>query len=156
MRLGEPLPPSASRRTQDADGRASNRRGFTLAELAIATLMLVLAMSATVRSFGWMLAQRREVQHRELALQEASNVLERVTALGWSDLTSDRAAACSLSEAARHRLPGATLKVALEAQQDPQPAKRIRVEVGWRDRSGALQPPIRLVSWVYRHQGGEP
>jgi hypothetical protein len=50
----------------------------------------------------------------------------------------------------RNRLPGAELKVEITTSEAEPDAKRITASLRWKDRSGALLPPVALTTWKYR------
>jgi hypothetical protein len=129
------------------------RRGFGTIEMAISGLMLAAAMAATVQIVGWVATERRAVARRERALVEASNLMERIAARPFGEITPAALARIRLPEAARAALPGSSLE-ALVADLDDSPArKRIVVEIRWRERSGRDEAPVRLVAWAYRRGG---
>jgi type II secretory pathway pseudopilin PulG len=131
--------PSAAARGQGTRAKSARRAGFLLGELLITVILLAVAMTVAVRLVGWVALEQRAAERRERALMEASNLLERLAA-----------ARAALSPAAQQALPGAELKVEVTEVDSPLPAKRLRVQVRWRDRSGGFEAPIRLTTWVYR------
>ncbi|WP_435016122.1 type IV pilus modification PilV family protein [Tundrisphaera sp. TA3] len=130
------------------------RRGFGLVEMTATAVMLVAAMTITVQLVGWVAAERRSVARRERALLEAANLLERLAARPWDDLTPDAAKALTLSDATRAALPGAALSIEVAPAGAPE-AKRITVAITWRDRSGSAEAPARLVGWAHRRGGAK-
>jgi Tfp pilus assembly protein PilV len=129
------------------------RRGFGLIEMAISGLLLAAAMAATVQVVGWVALDRRSVARRERAVVEASNLMERIAARPFDEITPESLAALKLPEAARASLPGSVLSATVAAQDDAPARKRISVEIRWRDRSGNAGSPVRLVAWTYRKGG---
>ncbi len=130
----------------------TRRRGFGLVEMAISGLMLAAAMAATVQVVGRVSAERRSVARRERALVEASNLMERIAARPFEEITPEALAAIRLPEAARESLPDSTLGATVTSADDPPARKRIVVEVRWRDRSGRAESPVRLVAWAFRRK----
>ncbi|HEX8202509.1 MAG TPA: prepilin-type N-terminal cleavage/methylation domain-containing protein, partial [Isosphaeraceae bacterium] len=65
----------------------SPRRGFTLVEMAAAAAILMVAMTLTVQLVGWVATERRAAEQRTRAIQEAANLMERLTAGGPGALT---------------------------------------------------------------------
>lgn len=123
------------------------RRGMTLIELTVAVALLATAMTVTVRLVGWIAEERRATERRQRAAVEAANLLERVVERPWDDLSRE----VSLSPEARRQLPGGEARVeAVESSG----MKRVRVEVRWRDKTGAFVTPVRLTTWVARRGGG--
>jgi len=131
-------------------GVTMKRRGIYLLEMAVAGVLLLALMMLCVRYFAVTAAQRRALDHRQAALGEAANVMERVTARQWSDLTAEGLAKISLSPETKQALPDGELKIDL-ADEDAKPeAKRITVTIRWQDDQGQWSQPVRLVAWRYR------
>lgn len=129
---------------------AGKRRAFTLLELLAASFVLGVAMVASVQISSALGRARQEAQHRQCALLEADNWLERLSALPWDELTPERAAKCELSEVAAEQLPGGELKVEITPLQEQPAVKRIVAAVHWRDMRGQPLTPIRLTTWAYQ------
>ena len=139
------------------------RRGIYLLEMAVAGVMLLALMTLCVRYFAVTATQRRALDQRQAALGEAANVMERVTARPWSDLTAEELSKISLSPETKLALPDGELKIDLadeEARPSPPTplpkgegkleAKRITVTIRWQDNEGQWTQPARLVAWRYR------
>jgi prepilin-type N-terminal cleavage/methylation domain-containing protein len=126
------------------------RRGFTLPELLVASVVLGVALTASVQVTGALRTQQREARHRLCALAEAENCLQRLTATPWEQLTPQHAAEHRLSETAARQLPGGELKIDIAAEDGEPPARRIQVQVHWRNVRGHEIAPLRLTAWVYR------
>ncbi len=137
---------------------AARRRGYGLVELSVATLMLALAMAIVVQTAGWLAAERRGAERRQRALQEAANLMERLTSRPWAELTPELAREQSLSPATKAVLRDGTLEVSIAPTDGDASAKSIAIRIGWGDRSGNRATPIRLVAWVHRRdrEGGKP
>jgi hypothetical protein len=129
------------------------RRGFGMIEMAISGLLIAAAMAVTVQVVGWVATDRRSVARRERAVVEASNLMERIAARSFDEMTPESLAAFGLPEAARDSLPGSVLEVKVADGADAPARKRITVEIRWRDRSGQAESPVRLVAWSYRRGG---
>ncbi len=129
--------------------RASNHPGFTLIELMAATALLVTFVAVLVPMFQATVAQRRSIERRQAATLEAANALERVSALGWDELTAERAAAIRLSEEARQTLPGGELKLEFIQTAGEPDCRRIVVEVGWEPQPGQPRQTVRLAAWRF-------
>lgn len=125
------------------------RRGFTLFELIIAGLLLGAVVVAAVPTVGWIARERRESERRQLALLAAENILERLSAIPWADLTPDRAAGVALPEDLQRQLPAPELRVAVAGETDGSLGKRLSVEICWHERPGKYPAPVRLTAWVY-------
>jgi hypothetical protein len=129
-----------------------SRRGSLLVEVAMATVLLMIAMALTVKVLGWVAVERRACERRERALIEVANVMERITAYPFEQVTPELAGKMTMSPATGQMLPGAELTAEvtenagdLEARPS---AKRIAIRLRWRDRSGEWDSPVRLTSWI--------
>ncbi|HEY2155927.1 MAG TPA: hypothetical protein VGH33_09880 [Isosphaeraceae bacterium] len=136
----------------------SHRRGYGLLELTIATLLLAVAMTIVVQTAGWLAAERRGAGRRQRALQEAANLMERLSSRSWDELTPELARAQVLSPATKAVLRDGTLDVAIIPETGDPPARRITIRVHWGDPSAGLVAPVKLVAWVHRRdrEGGKP
>ncbi|QEH37026.1 hypothetical protein OJF2_56110 [Aquisphaera giovannonii] len=122
-----------------------------LAELAMAAVMLMIALALVVKVVGWVGSERRGVERREWAVQEASNLLETITARPFDAVTAEAAAKVALSQQARQVLPGVELKTMIQAEgaAGGPKSKRVSVVIRWRDRSGGWDAPVRLSTWIF-------
>ena len=80
-------PPSPS----DRGRPAARRRGSLLLEMAMAAVMLTVAMALTVKVLGYAGQQRRSAEQRQRAILEVANVMERITAEPFDEVTAERA-----------------------------------------------------------------
>lgn len=138
-------------RSRPSGGR---RPGLGLVEMVVTVALLAVAMTATVQVVGWVALERRSVDRRERALGEARNLLERLAARPWDDLTPEAAARVRPSDASAHFLGKPTLTVTITPADDAPARKKLAVELRWPDRSGRPEAPVRLIAWVYRREGG--
>lgn len=131
-----------------------SRRGITIIEAVAGSVILAALMMTTVQMLAWQAAQRRALDSRQLALAEASRILDRLTWEPWDRLTPERVQLESFSPLAAQSLKTAALKVSLhETTQDRLQAKRLRVEITWPVAQGSMRP-VALVAWRYRHRLG--
>jgi prepilin-type N-terminal cleavage/methylation domain-containing protein len=133
----------------------SRRRAFTLVEVALSLLLLAIAMSSTVKVFGWVAAERRDSERRQWAIQEVANLMERLTALPWDGVTPGAAGRMPLSEEARGKLPGAELAVDVGKPDPARGEKKVAIRLRWKKRGGDWDAPVRLTSWVARKRKGD-
>lgn len=126
------------------------RPAFTITESLVALALLGAAAALMAQTLGGVAQQRRAADQHSLAMQEAANVMEQLFAVPYAELTPERAAGLSLSELARHQLPGARLEVAVASVAEEPAAKEVRVALRWHDRSGQYGAPLQLTAW--RHQ----
>ena len=134
-----------------ASGR-STRRGSLLVEMTIAAAMLSVAMAMTVQVLGYAGQQRRSADQRQRALLEVANLMERITAGPFDEVTAERARRLAVTPAAASSLPGAELAVEVaEAPAGPgRSARRVAVRLRWKGRSGEWEAPVRLTTWIER------
>jgi Tfp pilus assembly protein PilV len=129
----------------------SPRRGYGMIEVAMALVVLATAMMLMVRLLAWTGLERREAGRRALAIQEVSNVMERISLERYDDVTLDGTKAIALARNADEALPGASWQVEVVEEPDPHaPAKRVSIRLRWTHASGDQDHPVALTSWVYR------
>jgi len=142
--------------TQRSSGSARRRRrGSLLAEVAMATVLLMIAMTVTVRVLGWVALERRAAERRQRALIEVANVMERITAYPFEEVTPELVRRMTLSEPARRLLPDSELVLDVKdgAGAGGRTARRIAIRLRWRGRGGEWDAPVRLTSWIERGRG---
>jgi hypothetical protein len=121
----------------------------------MATLLLMVAMTLTVRALSLAGTQRRAADRRLWAVQSAANVVERVTSEPFDRVTADRARSVAAGTKAGDVLPGAAWEVSVENDPGaPVAAKKVAVRLSWKDKAGNAESPVRLTAWVYRGRGG--
>jgi Tfp pilus assembly protein PilV len=126
------------------------RRGISLMEVAAAGILLAVMLTVCVQFLRATARQRRGLQARRAAIQEAANVMERVCARPWEELTPEAAGQVRLSEEAQAAVAGGALQVDV-AQTDEKPdGKRITVVLRWPGGPGQPDRSVRLVAWRYR------
>ncbi len=128
------------------------RAAFTVTECLVALVLLGAAAALMAQLVAAVGVQRRVADQHALALQETANLLERLFALPYAELTTQRAAEFQLSEAAQQRLPDARLQIDVNSTAGPPAAKEIRISLRWLDRSGRHGAPAELTAW--RHDDG--
>jgi hypothetical protein len=128
------------------------RRGSILVEMTISAGMLAVVMALTVQVLGYAGQQRRSADQRQRAMIEAANLMERITAGPYDEVTPDRARGLTIAPATAASLPGAEWTV--DVKDDPpgpgRSAKRIAVRLRWKGRSGEWEAPVRLTTWIER------
>ena len=134
----------------------NRRRGYLALELMAASAVLATLLGVSLHALGALAEQRRAASQREMAVQEVANVLERATALPWSEVTSDRLAAWPLSAEASAMLPAGELQVSVDSAADDPDAKRLVARVQWSQVSGDDRAGVSLTTWVYRHEPADP
>lgn len=131
------------------------RRGISFLEMTVAGILLVALMALCLQMFGLTARLRSATRQRQAAVEEADNLLERLAARPWEELTPEAVGRLGLSPQGRSRLPGGELHVEVDTPPQEPAAKRIRVSVRWRDGRDKWLPPIRLVAWKYQDTGGD-
>ena len=133
----------------------TTRRGVSLLELMVATMLLAAIMTVCLQMLTVTAAQHRALEDRQTAIREAANLMERLSAKAWDDLTAESVRDVQLSEQARRSLPDANLEIKLTSppitSSDGEPdTKRIAVAVHWQQRAGEPRRHVQLVAWRYR------
>ncbi len=129
------------------------RQGFGLVEMILTGALFAAGMVATVQLVGWVAFDRRATERRERALVEASNLMERIKASRWDDLSTIQISSLKLNSSASNFLHGSTLSMKVDTFGDVPIRKKITVEVRWLDRSGRPEAPVRLVAWTHKTGG---
>jgi len=132
--------------------KTTNRAGFTLVELIATTVLLGAVMMSAAPLLGWISVVQRSSMQRQLALQEATNILERMSAQPWETITDETALAVTLSENTRHHLKQPKLTITVTNIETPLPAKRINLSLTWKNHADDFWAPVRLTTWVYQHK----
>jgi type II secretory pathway pseudopilin PulG len=123
---------------------------MTLVELTVAAGILGMLLAVALQLLSATFAQRRAIDQRQLAIFEASNVLERLAARAWPDLTPQALAAEKPSAEVLKELPEAELNVEVTTPSAEPNAKRITVSLRWQDRNSRFLPPVKLTTWKYK------
>lgn len=93
--------------------------------------------------------QRRSADRQQIALAEASNILDALTSRPWGDITNANAGSLSLSAEANRQLPGAQLQVAVVPNATRPEEKRITLSLTWENDRGVSGAPVKLTTWVF-------
>ena len=128
------------------------RRAFTMIEVVVTALILVIAMSLTMKLLAWVAHERREAERRLCAIAEVANTMERFAARPLDEVTEQSARSLKISETTREALPDAELKVNVDDKAAGDDSKRIVVQLRWRNRAGEWNAPVRLTSWISKRR----
>jgi prepilin-type N-terminal cleavage/methylation domain-containing protein len=126
------------------------RRGMSLIELTVASAVVTAMLAIAVQMLVAVAAQRRASDQRQFATLELANVMERLAARPWAELTAEAAAGEQPSAAVRTLLTGVELKVDVSTPAAEPDAKRLSASLRWQDRSGGYLPPVTITTWKYR------
>ena len=126
------------------------RRGFSTLELLASCFLLGVLATLCVQYGHAAAVQRRALQQRMTAIQEAASQLECLKARPFDALTPQAATEVRLSPPAEQFLPGGEVEVQIGEPAGTPPAKRIVVLVRWRGVDDRPLQPVRLVAWKYR------
>jgi Tfp pilus assembly protein PilV len=126
-----------------------NRRGMMMLEAMVAGVLLGTLLVVCLQMLSAAVVQRRAADQRQCAVLELSNVMERIAARPWANLTTAVVAQEKLSPSADGQLPGAELKIEVSTDAKDPNAKRITATLRWHDRSGQLGAPMTLSTWRY-------
>jgi Tfp pilus assembly protein PilV len=133
------------------------RRGVTIFEMTIALLLAGVVLAGMAQLLAALASHRRESERRLAAIHEAANQMERLAVLPWSELTPEATAAWKLSQEAADALPAGELTVSISDAElpveAPPAARRVEVEVAWRNSAGPMVDPVRVVAWRFPQEG---
>lgn len=127
-----------------------------MAEVTMAAVLLMVAMTLTVKVMSYAGIERRATERRQCGLLVVANLMEKITAERFDLVTARYAERITLSDETRRLLPDPQLVVDI-AEIEPGPgrkAKRIAISLKWRGRSGDWDRPLRLTSWIERREDG--
>lgn len=120
----------------------THRRGTTIAELLVASSLLVTGITLISRGAVQTLRLRQDARHYQLALDEVANQLDPLTAMPTQDRLS-ALEALQPSEMIQTILPNPKLKA--ETINDEN-GERVVIQLEW-DRMSTSKP-VSLVGWV--------
>lgn len=125
-----------------------DRRGFTLVEMMVAGVLLMTITMVVVPSIYWVHRQQRQTEHRRLAIVEVENMMERVVALPFNDISQAKVDQFVLSESALDQLVNAKLEIRISDSTGPLQTKKIQIQLDWNNFQGISMTPVQLTSWV--------
>ena len=128
------------------------RAGSLLTELAMSMVMLVIAMTLTVKVLGYVAHERRAAEAEERALVESANVMERITAHDFDEVTPDFAKQMALSKGAKGALYNSELAIEVTPTEPAGtlPSSEWRFDCGGRLTPASGKAPVRLTAWIER------
>jgi hypothetical protein len=129
-----------------------NRRGSLLAEVGISTVVLMIVMGLTLKVLATIAQERRAAADRQLGALETGNLMERITAHPFDQVTPELARRISVSDLTRRSLRDCELALSVSGGEKSaagvQSAKRVMIRLRWKGPSGQWQAPVRLTSWI--------
>ena len=128
---------------------ARTARGAMILESTVALVILGAAVISVSHLSVVLVAQQRSCLQRQLARQEAANLMERLHALPFADLTEDRVQSLAPSPTTQRGLASLQHAVTVEDAGGMPRGRRIVVEVRWTNPAGRPAGPIRLTAWRY-------
>lgn len=125
------------------------RRGYLLIEVFVACTILAALFALVINMVSITARERRATQRRAIALQQATNLLERASAIPHDELSSQRLAEIEVPADAMALLPHSAVRWTIEDEASDLPAKRMQIELAWQTSLGQREAPIRLVAWSF-------
>ncbi|HJT31919.1 MAG TPA: hypothetical protein VJ783_07680 [Pirellulales bacterium] len=127
----------------------NRRSGFTVIECCAAAALLAAALTVVVSLLTSVARQRLAAAWQAQAVIEADNLLERLTAEPYVELTGQHVAAMNLNESVAERLPNGAVEAQIDEEAGPPGRKRIEVEISWHGPRSEQARRHRVVTWVY-------
>lgn len=125
------------------------RRGVILIEVIVACGLAALLMALCVQVLTLTAAERRFVERRAIAQQEAANLIERVASIPFEELTPDSLQSLAIDPDVAKLLPDGLASLSLAEEPGTLPAKRVAVEVSWLGAGKRRELPVRLTTWRF-------
>jgi prepilin-type N-terminal cleavage/methylation domain-containing protein len=122
--------------------------GFTLMELSVAVAVFAVLLATSVKMIMLASHQARANEQRRIALQTVQILSEQIENVPWDNLPAAASNQLPLPASAAAHLPAAKLSIAVSDETDPI-ARRIAVEITWKDGGAARAGPVRLTNWVF-------
>lgn len=124
------------------------RRGFTLIEMMVAGVLMMTVTMIVVPAIYWVHRERRQTEYRQIALIEVENLMERITALPFNQVSQTTVDKLVLSESALRQLPEPNLEIVIRETDALPPMKKIEIQLSWNQLREISAAPVRLTSWV--------
>jgi prepilin-type N-terminal cleavage/methylation domain-containing protein len=127
-------------------------RGFTLFEVSVAIILLGVLTALCLQFFSGVTGQQKDQNAELTATEEAANLMERLAAVAWDDLSKQTGEKFQLSPQALKMLPEPRVEVKVDEATGTPPARRIAVAVAWRPLPGGPERKARVVAWRYKYE----
>lgn len=131
-------------------GKRPTPHGFTLLEVVISGTLLGAVLICSAQMIWGMARQREAILDRQTALAEAANVMERLFARPWKDLSDEGVEEARLWDDFQRALPGSKLSIELTSSAEEPAAKRILVKVSWMHEPDRPERSVQLVALRYQ------
>lgn len=139
------------------------RRGYTVVELIVTSLLLGTVFSTLAPILGSVNRLRQSGERRQLAMQEVANLMEELSVREWSQLTAEGTEDITLTPAVQAALPDAELTIRILPEEsevaaveaDAIEVRRIEISLRWREQGDQFIAPVRLTTWRYAPAPGE-
>jgi hypothetical protein len=125
------------------------RRGIVMLEVIVGCGLLAVLLAICAQLLSVTALERRNSERRAIALEEAANIIERISAVPFADMTRERLAKVELSPEVQRILPGGAAELVVEEEAGEVPSKRVSVKITWKGAAGRTEAPVRLTYWAY-------
>ena len=125
------------------------QRGASLVELVIAGMLLSSIMVSIVPMLKLVNGQGRLTDERQEALAEVSNIMERIIASPFAELSNEKLKQFRVSPHVTRQLRQPELTITATPDPDRAGMLRIEVELDWVRQTRRREPPVCLVAWVH-------
>lgn len=123
------------------------RAGASFIELFVALLVLGTLLGLLVPTMRRVETARRNADLRRVASLELSNLMEELSSRPAERLTPEELQKLQLSDAAKLRLPDASL-TSSTASTDAKGLVKVQLSVSWPSMNGQATEPVRLTTWL--------
>jgi hypothetical protein len=130
----------------------SRRKGGILLECAMALAVISLGIALTAEGLALLGMQRRNLEQHNAAILALDQVLERVAATPWDQLTKEEIEGWDWSD---ELPPRAELAVSVTEEAGPPAARQVTVALVYPSQDGVAET-APLVLWRYAPPGGAP
>lgn len=124
--------------------------GFTIVEMVVSMILLTAVMGTLLPTLRWISAERRSATQRQFAQLQVNNLLERISQLSWSQLTAETLNELQSTQDSHGFLRDEKLEISLSMTESPVPAKRVHLELAWRNRVDDFVAPVRLTAYFFQ------
>jgi Tfp pilus assembly protein PilE len=130
-------------------GKNMTARGFTMLEVVVSGTLLAAVLIVSARMVWSIASQRAAILDRQTAVTETANIMERLFAKPWNDLTQETVDRVQLSADFQRALPSGKLSIELASLPETPPAKKILIKVTWLHKPNQPHRSVQLVALKY-------